>query len=116
MSKKTKPRVYDMAGKQVTVADKSWYTLQASGEAEQRSIEIFVYGEIGAWGITANQFVQDPAIGLTTTYSLQHSLATLGSFPSNRLLRRAPGRIFSKVSSQIFTGVVSRRLSRILSL
>lgn len=58
MSKKAKPRVYDKAGKQVTVADKSWYTVQASGEAEQRSIEIFVYGEIGAWGITANEFVQ----------------------------------------------------------
>lgn len=59
MSKKAKPRVYDKAGKQVKVADKSWYTLQANGEAEQRSIEIFVYGEIGAWGVTANQFVQD---------------------------------------------------------
>jgi ATP-dependent protease ClpP protease subunit len=59
MSKKAKPRVYDKAGKLVTVADKSWYTLQASGEAEQRDIEIFVYGEIGAWGVTANQFVQD---------------------------------------------------------
>ncbi|MFN3358906.1 MAG: head maturation protease, ClpP-related [Pseudomonas sp.] len=59
MSKKAKPRVYDKAGKQVKVADKSWYTLQASGDAEQRSIEIFVYGEIGAWGVTANQFVQD---------------------------------------------------------
>lgn len=59
MSKKAKPRVYDKAGKQVTVADKSWYTLQASGEGEQRNIEIFVYGEIGAWGVTANQFVQD---------------------------------------------------------
>lgn len=59
MSKKNKPRVYDKAGKQVKVADKSWYTFQANGEAEQRSIEIFVYGEIGAWGVTANQFVQD---------------------------------------------------------
>lgn len=59
MSKKAKPRVYDKAGKLVTVADKSWYTLQASGEAEQRDIEIFVYGEIGTWGVTANQFVQD---------------------------------------------------------
>lgn len=59
MSKKAKPRVYDKAGKLVTVADKSWYTLQASGESEQRNIEIFVYGEIGAWGVTANQFVQD---------------------------------------------------------
>ncbi|WP_404482988.1 head maturation protease, ClpP-related [Pseudomonas sp. HT11] len=59
MSKKSKPRIYDKAGKQVTVADKSWYTFQASGEAEQRSIEIFVYGEIGAWGVTANQFLRD---------------------------------------------------------
>lgn len=59
MSKKSKPRFYDKAGKQVTVADKSWYAVQASGEAEQRSIEIFVYGEIGTWGVTANQFVQD---------------------------------------------------------
>ena len=59
MSKKKIPRIYDKAGKPVKVADKSWYTLQASGEAEQRSIEIFVYGEIGAWGVTANQFVQD---------------------------------------------------------
>ncbi len=59
MSKKAKPRVYDKAGKLVTVADKSWYTLQASGEAEKRDIEIFVYGEIGTWGVTANQFVQD---------------------------------------------------------
>ena len=59
MSKNNKPRVYDKVGKQVSVADKSWYTFQASGEAEQRSIEIFVYGEIGAWGVTANQFVQD---------------------------------------------------------
>lgn len=59
MSKKAKPRVFDKAGKHVKVAEKSWYTLQASGEAEQRNIEIFVYGEIGAWGVTANQFVQD---------------------------------------------------------
>ena len=32
------------------VKDQSWYTLRASGEAEQRSIEVFVYGEIGTWG------------------------------------------------------------------
>jgi ATP-dependent protease ClpP protease subunit len=59
MSKKALPRIYDKAGKRVSVQDKSWYTLQASGEAAERSIEVFVYGEIGAWGITANQFVQD---------------------------------------------------------
>ncbi|MBJ2205717.1 Clp protease ClpP [Pseudomonas carnis] len=59
MSKKAIPRIYDKAGKQVKVADKSWYTFQASGEAEQQAIEVFVYGEIGTWGVSANQFVQD---------------------------------------------------------
>ena len=59
MSKKALPRIYDKAGKRVPVQDKSWYAGQASGEAEQRTIEVFVYGEIGYWGVTANQFVLD---------------------------------------------------------
>lgn len=59
MSKKTRPRIYNRAGQRVQVEDKTWYALQANGEADERVIEVFVYGEIGAWGITANQFVQD---------------------------------------------------------
>jgi len=59
MSKKTRPRIYNRAGKRVQVQDKTWYALQANGESTERVIEVFVYGEIGAWGITANQFVQD---------------------------------------------------------
>ncbi|MBK5343105.1 Clp protease ClpP [Pseudomonas sp. TH49] len=59
MSKTAKPRIYNCAGKRVEVQDKTWYALQASGETTERVIEVFVYGEIGAWGITANQFVQD---------------------------------------------------------
>lgn len=59
MSKKTRPRVYNRTGKQVPVEDKTWYAVHASGEAAERVIEVFVYGEIGGWGITANQFVQD---------------------------------------------------------
>jgi ATP-dependent protease ClpP protease subunit len=59
MSKKVRPRIYNRAGKRVEVQDKTWYVLQASGEASDRVIEVFVYGEIGTWGITANQFVQD---------------------------------------------------------
>ena len=59
MSKKARPRVYNRAGKRVQVQDKTWYAVQASGEAAERVIEVFVYGEIGGWGITANQFVQD---------------------------------------------------------
>ncbi|WP_282382413.1 head maturation protease, ClpP-related [Pseudomonas sp. PS02286] len=59
MSKTAKPRIYNRAGKRVEVKDKTWYAVHASGEATERVIEVFVYGEIGAWGITANQFVQD---------------------------------------------------------
>ncbi|WP_447789194.1 head maturation protease, ClpP-related [Pseudomonas farris] len=59
MSKKAQPRIYNRAGQRVPVQDKTWYAVQASGEATERVIEVFVYGEIGAWGITANQFVQD---------------------------------------------------------
>jgi len=59
MSKNAKPRIYNRAGKRVEVKDKTWYAVNASGEATDRVIEVFVYGEIGAWGITANQFVQD---------------------------------------------------------
>jgi ATP-dependent protease ClpP protease subunit len=59
MSKTAKPRIYNRAGKRVEVQDKTWYAVHASGEATERVIEVFVYGEIGAWGITANQFVQD---------------------------------------------------------
>lgn len=59
MSKQARPRIYNRAGKRVEVLDKTWYAVQASGEATERVIEVFVYGEIGAWGITANQFVQD---------------------------------------------------------
>ncbi|QZA96225.1 Clp protease ClpP [Pseudomonas mandelii] len=59
MSKTAKPRIYNRAGKRVEVQDKTWYAVHASGEATERVIEVFVYGEIGTWGITANQFVQD---------------------------------------------------------
>jgi hypothetical protein len=59
MSKKARPRIYNRAGQRVPVQDKTWYALQASGDAAERVIEVFVYGEIGGWGITANQFVQD---------------------------------------------------------
>lgn len=59
MSKKTPPRIYDSAGQPVPVSAKSWYHLRANSEAEQPAIEVYVYGEIGGWGITASQFVQD---------------------------------------------------------
>jgi ATP-dependent protease ClpP protease subunit len=59
MSKNARPRIYNRAGQRVQVKDKTWYAVHASDEATERVIEVFVYGEIGAWGVTANQFVQD---------------------------------------------------------
>lgn len=36
-----------------------WYSIRAAGEGAARVIEVLVYGEIGYWGITAEQFVRD---------------------------------------------------------
>ncbi len=54
-------RIFNKAGDPPLPQDKHWYSIKASGEAEARSIEVYVYGEIGTWGITANQFVRDLA-------------------------------------------------------
>lgn len=54
-------RIFNKAGDPPAPQSKHWYSLKASGEAETRSIEVYVYGEIGTWGITANQFVRDLA-------------------------------------------------------
>ncbi|NWA25775.1 Clp protease ClpP [Pseudomonas gingeri] len=54
-------RIFNMAGSQPATQEKTWYNLKASGEAGSKVIEVYVYGEIGAWGITANQFVRDLA-------------------------------------------------------
>ena len=59
MSKKARPRIHNRAGQRVQVQDKTWYALQTDAAATEPVIEVFVYGEIGAWGVTANQFVQD---------------------------------------------------------
>ena len=54
-------RIFNKAGDPPVPQNKHWYSLKASGEANARSIEVYVYGEIGTWGITANQFVRDLA-------------------------------------------------------
>ena len=53
-------RIFNKAqGVTAPVQDENWYRIKARGEADQAVIEVYVYGEIGAWGITANQFIQD---------------------------------------------------------
>ncbi|WP_372822186.1 head maturation protease, ClpP-related [Pseudomonas parafulva] len=54
-------RIFNKAKTTQAVQDQQWYTIKAAAEAEgaAKVIEVYVYGEIGAWGITANQFIQD---------------------------------------------------------
>lgn len=54
-------RIFNKAKSMPQVEDGHWYKIAAAaeGEAGAKVIEVYVYGEIGAWGITANQFIQD---------------------------------------------------------
>lgn len=55
-------RIFNKAKALPPVEDGHWYSITAAaseGDADSKVIEVYVYGEIGAWGITANQFLQD---------------------------------------------------------
>ncbi|MEE4820484.1 head maturation protease, ClpP-related [Pseudomonas alliivorans] len=52
-------RIFNKAPVALPVEDQNWYRIKAETQAEQTTIEIYIYGEIGGWGITANQFIQD---------------------------------------------------------
>lgn len=52
------PRTFNKAGAPDLQAE-HWYSIRAVGEDEQRTIEIYVYGEIGYWGITSGDFIRD---------------------------------------------------------
>lgn len=54
-------RIFNKAKTTQPVKDQQWYTIKAAADTEgaEKVIEVYVYGEIGAWGITANQFIQD---------------------------------------------------------
>lgn len=52
-------RIFNKAPVALPIEDQNWYRIKAETLAEQTTIEIYIYGEIGGWGITANQFIQD---------------------------------------------------------
>jgi len=55
-------RIFNKAKAVLPVEDEHWYSITAAapeGDADSKVIEVYVYGEIGAWGITAYQFIQD---------------------------------------------------------
>ena len=58
-------RVFNKAPTPPQENEQHWYHISAAtkaegaAEAEPSPIEIYIYGEIGGWGITANQFLRD---------------------------------------------------------
>lgn len=58
-------RIMNKAPSAPKVEDQHWYKITAAvkaegaDEADPAPIEVYVYGEIGGWGISANQFIQD---------------------------------------------------------
>lgn len=36
-----------------------WYSIRAEGEGQSKVIEVFIYGEIGFWGVTSGDFIRD---------------------------------------------------------
>ncbi len=52
-------RIFNKAKVVTPVQDQQWYRIKAETQAEQTVIEIYIYGEIGGWGITASNFIRD---------------------------------------------------------
>lgn len=52
-------RIFNKVKTPAQVQDQHWYQIKAEAEAEQAAIEVYIYGEIGGWGITANDFIKD---------------------------------------------------------
>ena len=46
-------RIFNKADATTPIQDQNWYSIKAETQAEQTTIEIYIYGEIGGWGITA---------------------------------------------------------------
>lgn len=56
---------------------KNWYEIKAQAQSDQPT-EVFIYDEIGGWGVTAAQFVRD--------------MKALGDRPLNIRINRPAGR------------------------
>lgn len=57
--------IFNKVPSALKVEDQHWYKISAAAEGEGAAntepapIEIYIYGEIGGWGITANEFIKD---------------------------------------------------------
>lgn len=53
------PRIFNKAGGVPELQAEHWYSIRAQGEGEGKTIEVFIYGEIGYWGLTSGDFIRD---------------------------------------------------------
>jgi ATP-dependent protease ClpP protease subunit len=52
------PRMLNLEGAPDLNAE-HWYSIQAAGEEGTKAIEVYIYGEIGFWGVTSGDFIRD---------------------------------------------------------
>ncbi|HEY1028395.1 MAG TPA: head maturation protease, ClpP-related [Pseudomonas sp.] len=52
------PRMFNLEGAPDLNAE-HWYSIQAAGEEGGKPIEVYIYGEIGFWGVTSGDFIRD---------------------------------------------------------
>lgn len=52
------PRMLNLEGAPDLSAE-HWYSIQSAGEEGGKPIEVYIYGEIGFWGVTSGDFIRD---------------------------------------------------------
>lgn len=53
------PRIFNKAAGTPELQAEHWYSIRNLGEGDAKVIEVFIYGEIGYWGVTSGDFIRD---------------------------------------------------------
>jgi len=53
------PRILNRAVDAPQLNAEHWYSIQSAGEEGGKPIEVYIYGEIGFWGVTSGDFIRD---------------------------------------------------------
>lgn len=53
------PRIFNKTAGLPELQAEHWYSIRNVGDGEAKLIEVFIYGEIGYWGVTSGDFIRD---------------------------------------------------------
>lgn len=53
------PRIFNRAEGAPQLNAEHWYSIQSAVEEDGKPIEVYIYGEIGFWGVTSGDFIRD---------------------------------------------------------